>query len=298
MYGALSLWAMAAAYPLVWMLITALKKDAELYRSPFALPEKLRWSNFVNAWVQGHLAPCVVNSIEVTLASLVLGLGLSVACAFAFARLNFGPLKSFFWTYVMFGFLVPDSVRFFPLMVFFAKIGLFDSIWALVLIYSAGGIPWNTFFLRAFMERIPRDYEDAAVVDGASIWQVFRHVIVPLSRAARDACDVPRARGLERVCHGVLLDELGKRAHAAGRNPDAHRRARHQLDRHRRRACDRHDPDCRVLRAPAEAHREGPDGRFARRITVGAKDSDNGAIIFSRGLPSESFAPTRTDRPE
>jgi raffinose/stachyose/melibiose transport system permease protein len=182
-YGALVFGALAAGYPLVWMLMTAFKKDAELYRAPFALPEKLRWSNFVDAWVQGHLGPCVVNSIEVTLLSLILALGLSVACAFAFARLNFGPLKSFFWTYVMFGFLVPDSVRFFPLMVFFAKIHLFDSIWALVLIYSAGGIPWNTFFLRAFMEHIPRDYEDAAVVDGASIWQVFRHVIVPLSRA-------------------------------------------------------------------------------------------------------------------
>ncbi len=182
-YGALAFWALVAGYPLVWMLMTAFKKDAELYRAPFALPEMLRWSNFVDAWVQGHLGPCVVNSIQVTLLSLLLGLGLSVACAFAFARLNFGPLKSFFWTYVMFGFLVPDSVRFFPLMVFFAKMRLFDSIWALVLIYSAGGIPWNTFFLRAFMERIPRDYEDAAVVDGASIWQVFRHVIVPLSRA-------------------------------------------------------------------------------------------------------------------
>lgn len=182
-YAALCFWALVAGYPLVWMLMTAFKKDAELYRSPFALPEKLRWSNFVDAWVQGHLAPCVVNSIEVTLLSLILALSLSTACAFAFARLNFGPLKSFFWTYVMFGFLVPDSVRFFPLMVFFARMHLFDSIWALVLIYSAGGIPWNTFFLRAFMERIPRDYEDAAVVDGASIWQVFRHVIVPLSRA-------------------------------------------------------------------------------------------------------------------
>lgn len=182
-YSVLCLWALAAGYPLVWMVLTALKKDAELYRAPFALPQKPRWSNFVDAWIHGHLGPCVVNSIEVTLLSLVIGLGLSVACAFAFSRLSFGSLKTFLWGYVMFGFLVPDSVRFFPLMVFFAKIGLFDSIWALALIYAAGGIPWNTFFLRAFMERIPRDYEDAAVVDGASIWQVFRHVIVPLSRA-------------------------------------------------------------------------------------------------------------------
>jgi len=97
-YAALCFWALVAGYPLVWMLMTAFKKDAELYRSPFALPEKLRWSNFVDAWVQGHLAPCVVNSIEVTLLSLILALSLSTACAFAFARLNFGPLKSFFWT--------------------------------------------------------------------------------------------------------------------------------------------------------------------------------------------------------
>jgi len=182
-YIALVAWALVAAYPLVWMISTSLKKDAELYRSPFALPEKLRWSNYVDAWVQGHLGPCVINSIEVTLLSLVVALSVSAACAFAFSRLNFGPLKSFLWTYVMFGFLVPDSVRFFPLMVFFAKIKLFDSIWALVLIYSAGAVPWNTFFLRAFMEKIPRDHEDAAVMDGASIWQVFLHVTLPLSRA-------------------------------------------------------------------------------------------------------------------
>ncbi|MDO8684101.1 MAG: carbohydrate ABC transporter permease [Armatimonadota bacterium] len=182
-YGFLIAWGLAAMYPLLFMLITSLKKDAELYSAPFALPTMFRWGNFADAWTHGLLGRCALNSLQVTLFSLVLAMALSMACAFAFARINFGPLKTFFWTYVMFGFLVPDSVRFFPLMVFLAKIHLFDSIWALVLIYSAGGIPWNTFFLRAFMERIPRDYEDAAVVDGASIWQVFRHVVLPLSRA-------------------------------------------------------------------------------------------------------------------
>ena len=149
-YAFLTGWALVAAYPLLWLVLTAFKSDAELYRSPFALPPVLRWHNFANAWTLGRLGPCALNSVEVTLLSVVFGLALSVTCAFAFARINFGPLKSFFWTYVMFGFLVPESIRFFPLMVFLAKIHLFDSIWALVLIYSAGGIPWNTFFLRAF----------------------------------------------------------------------------------------------------------------------------------------------------
>jgi ABC-type glycerol-3-phosphate transport system permease component len=182
-YAFLIAWALVAAYPLVFMLITSLKANAELYRSPFALPETLRWGNYIDAFVDGHLGPCVVNSVKVTFLSLILAMALSMGCAFAFARINFGLLKSFFWAYVMFGFLVPDSVRFFPLMVFLAKIHLFDSIWALILIYAAGGVPWNTFFLRAFMEGIPKDYEDAAVVDGAGIMQVFTHVVLPLSRA-------------------------------------------------------------------------------------------------------------------
>ena len=182
-YSILGAFAVVALYPLLFLIVTSLKTDAELYRSPFTLPVKPVWENFTNAWREGNLSPCVVNSLKATFFSLILAMFLSLCCAFAFSRINFGPLKSFLWTYVMFGFLVPDSVRFFPLLVFLAKLKLFDSIPALVFIYAAGGIPWNTFFLRAFMERIPRDYEDAAVVDGASIFQVFWHVIAPLSRA-------------------------------------------------------------------------------------------------------------------
>lgn len=182
-YGFLSFWAVVMAYPLIWTVLTSLKENAELYRSPFAMPAQAAWHNYADAWIQGSLRQCVINSLQATLISCVLVLALSAACAFAFARLNFGPLKTFFWTYVLFGFLVPDSVRFFPLMVFLQKIRLFDSVWALILIYTAGGVPWNTFFLRAFMEQIPRDYEDAAVVDGAGVWQVFTHVVLPLSRA-------------------------------------------------------------------------------------------------------------------
>ena len=182
-YGLLTAWAVVMAYPLVWMILTSLKKDAELYRSPYALPSVFRWDNYAAAWIDGHLGPCVINSIEVTGLSLIVALGLSSACAFAFARLRFGLLQTFLWAYVMFGFLVPGSVQFFPLMIFFAKLNLYDSKWALVMIYSAGAIPFNTFFLKTFMERIAPDYEDAAVVDGASVWQVFRHVTLPLIRA-------------------------------------------------------------------------------------------------------------------
>ena len=190
-YAFLVGWGIIAGYPLVFLALTAVKDDVDLYRSPFALPHIFRWSNFSDAWTQGfggtaerhYIAPCLINSLEVTLFSLILAMAISMMCAFAFARLNFGPWKTLFWTYVMFGFLVPESVRFFPLMVYLTKLRLYDNIWGLVLIYSAAGVPFNTFLLRAFMERIPQDYEDAAVVDGASIWQVFWNVIAPLSRA-------------------------------------------------------------------------------------------------------------------
>jgi raffinose/stachyose/melibiose transport system permease protein len=82
----------------------------------------------------------------------------------------------------MFGFMVPGSVLLVPLAVFTRRIGLYDSLLGLAVVYAAIGVPWNTFFLSAFMATIPRELEEAAVIDGAGMWRVFWSVILPLSR--------------------------------------------------------------------------------------------------------------------
>ena len=180
LHAALLVWAFHAIYPLVWVLITSLKYTRELYRQPFALPQYWKWSNYQEAWVHANMGRYFVNSLVVTVGSTVLLLALASPTAFALARFEF-RFKGLVWGYILFGFLIPHSVILIPLAIFTRKIGLYNSLAGLALVYAAVGIPWNVFFLRAFMETIPSELEEAAVIDGASMWNVFRDVILPLS---------------------------------------------------------------------------------------------------------------------
>jgi raffinose/stachyose/melibiose transport system permease protein len=179
----LALWAFHAVYPLVWVMITSLKYTRELYAAPFALPEFWKWSNYKEAWVYAKMGTYFVNSVIVTVGSTILVLALSSTCAFALARFDF-RFKGLVWGYILFGFLIPHSILLVPLAIFTREIGLYNSLPGLALVYAAVGIPWNVFFLRAFMETIPRELEEAAIIDGAGMWDVFRGVILPLSAPA------------------------------------------------------------------------------------------------------------------
>jgi raffinose/stachyose/melibiose transport system permease protein len=183
LHAGLLLWAFHAVYPLVWVMITSLKYTRELYDDPFGLPQFWKWSNYQEAWVYAKMGRYFVNSLVVTLGSTVLVLILASTTAFALARFEF-RFKGLVWSYILFGFLIPHSILLIPLAIFTRELGLYNSLPGLALVYAAVGIPWNVFFLRAFMETIPRELEEAAVLDGAGMWQVYRDVIMPLSAPA------------------------------------------------------------------------------------------------------------------
>jgi raffinose/stachyose/melibiose transport system permease protein len=179
----LALWAFLAIYPLIWIGITSLKVPSELYEDPFGLPQFWEWSNYEEAWVHAQMGRYFLNSVVVTLGSTVLVLILSSTTAFALARFDF-RFKGLIWAYILFGFLIPPSILLIPLAIFTRDLGIYDSMMGLILVYAAVGIPWNVFFLRAFMESIPRELEEAAILDGAGMIGVFRDVVLPLSAPA------------------------------------------------------------------------------------------------------------------
>ena len=183
LHTGLLIWAVLAVYPLVWIFLTSLKFTPELYKDPFGLPLNWKWSNYQEAWVFAKMGTYFLNSIVVTVLSTVLVLGLSSTTAFVLARFEF-RLKSLVWGYVLFGFLIPHSLMLIPLAIFTRFLGIYNTLWGLALVYAAVGLPWNVFFLRAFMETIPNELEEAAVMDGAGMWTVFWHIILPLSTPA------------------------------------------------------------------------------------------------------------------
>jgi raffinose/stachyose/melibiose transport system permease protein len=183
LHAGLALWAFHAVYPLVWVTITSLKYTPELYRDPFGLPKFWKWSNYQEAWVYAKMGRYFVNSLVVTIGSTFLVLALASTTAFVLARFEF-RFKGLVWAYILFGFLIPHSILLVPLAIFTRELGLYNSLPGLALVYAAVGIPWNVFFLRAFMETIPRELEEAAILDGAGMWHVFRDVVLPLSTPA------------------------------------------------------------------------------------------------------------------
>ena len=183
LHTGLLIWAFLAVYPLVWILLTSLKFTPELYKDPFGLPLNWKWSNYQEAWVFAKMGTYFLNSIVVTVLSTFLVLGLSSTTAFVLARFEF-RLKALVWAYILFGFLIPHSLMLIPLAIFTRTLGIYDTLWGLALVYAAVGLPWNVFFLRAFMETIPNELEEAAVMDGAGMWTVFWHIILPLSTPA------------------------------------------------------------------------------------------------------------------
>ena len=181
LHSGLIFWGIICIFPLIWTLITSLKSTPELYNDPFGFPQALKWSNYTDAWVYAKMGIYFLNSVLITILSTVLVLFLASTSAFVFARFNF-RYKGFLWAYILFGFLIPHSILLVPLAILSRKLGVYNSQVGLSIIYAAVSIPWNTFFLRAFMETIPKELEEAAILDGAGMWSVFRHVMIPLSQ--------------------------------------------------------------------------------------------------------------------
>jgi raffinose/stachyose/melibiose transport system permease protein len=182
-YGLLIAWALVNVLPIVWMGLAGLKTDVEIFDQPFALPQEWRFENYASAYTQAEIGPYMANSAIFSIGSTVLGLILATLCAFPFARFDF-RIKGVLWAFLMAMFLLPGSMRIIPLTVLIIKAGLYGSMAAMVATYATGGLPFSAFFLRAFMESIPREMEEAAVMDGANMWQVFSRIIVPLTGPA------------------------------------------------------------------------------------------------------------------
>jgi len=183
MYLLLVGWAVATLYPFIFVVLTSFKAPVEFLGNPFGLPETWRFKNYVTAYVQGSVATYTLNSVFVVIVSTAMTIFLSATCAFPISRFRF-RLRPLVWSYILVGFLVNSYVLLMPLMILIRRINLDDSLWMLSLVYATLGVPFNVFFFAAYMETIPRELEEAAVMDGANMWRVFWSVIMPISTPA------------------------------------------------------------------------------------------------------------------
>ncbi|MFB4295777.1 carbohydrate ABC transporter permease [Actinomadura sp. NTSP31] len=137
--------------------------------------------NYADAWRDAGLAGAIVNSVIVTALSVALIVVLSAMAAYPLARVTARWSRWLFWL-VMLGLLLPFQLALLPLYQTIRDLHLLGTLWSLVLFYSGLQIPFATFLYTGFLRAIPRDYEEAALIDGAQPMQVFWRVLFPLLR--------------------------------------------------------------------------------------------------------------------
>ena len=170
----------AILYPMLWAILNGFKTNLELFGNPWGLPETWHWENFVKAWNLG-VARYLANSIIVTGASVVTTILFSAMSAYALTRHKI-PFANAITVLLLGGMMLAPTVALIPLFRLLQAIGIFNTYWALIVLYTAFRIPFTVFLIRAYMITLSREMEDAAIVDGASTWQIFWLVIMPLSR--------------------------------------------------------------------------------------------------------------------
>jgi len=170
----------AVLYPLLWMVFSSFKDNREVFDNPWGLPGELRWGNFAAAGEAG-VVRFFVNSIIVTVASIISTTLISAWAAYGLVRLKV-PFGGVALGLLLGGLMVAPTVALIPLFGLLQQLGIFDTYWALIVLYTAFRIPFTTFLIRAYLIDMPRDVDEAASIDGASRTQIFWHIILPMCR--------------------------------------------------------------------------------------------------------------------
>ncbi len=170
--------------PFVYMVVTAFKEHAySVAFDPGLIPTHPTLANFTNAWRLNNFQLYFMNSLFVSITSVILVVLISSMMAYAFARFNF-PGKEIIFFSILLVLMLPNMVGLIPQFLLAKTLGLRNSLWGLILFYVSGMVPFNTFLLRGFFETLPKEIEDAVLIDGGSYFTVFKKVILPLSTPA------------------------------------------------------------------------------------------------------------------
>jgi len=170
--------------PFIYMIMTSLTTDNFSLPSPAKLMSgEKTLSNYAEAWNKNHFSRYFVNSLFVSMTTMVLSLAAAAMTAYAFARLPF-PGKEPLFKLFLFSMFVPGILNLIPQFTILKTLGLVDSYAGLILLYVSTGVVGSTFFLRGFFERIPAEMEESIVMDGGGRWTAFRSIYLPLSLPA------------------------------------------------------------------------------------------------------------------
>ena len=168
-------------FPIYWLFAMSIKTAEEIFAfPPVWWPSSVRLENYLVLFRDGD-AKTIGNSLVIASISTVLAMGFGTLCAYSIARFRTGGDNFAMW--VLSNRMLPPIVIVFPVFLLYVKLGLVDTYLGLIVLYTAFNLPYVIWMMRGYIQDIPLELEESALVDGCTRWGVFWKVVMPMARS-------------------------------------------------------------------------------------------------------------------
>ena len=179
----LAVWSLIVLVPLWIMVMNSFKDRLSIYKNPFGLPEKWNFINYSAVLSDGDFLIYFKNSFIAVVLSIILLLIVGSLAAYALANWR-GRISRIIYFFFIAGMMLPIKIASIRILELIRFLGLINTVWSLLPVYIAMGIPVAVFVLTEFIRQIPYEMTEAGIIDGANYFVVFTRIIVPLLRPA------------------------------------------------------------------------------------------------------------------
>jgi ABC-type glycerol-3-phosphate transport system permease component len=167
-------------YPVFFMVMTALKSQEEYIFNKFSFPKAISWDNFYEVFVGKNFEQWFLNSIALTVGSVILSLALAILASYALSRYQF-KIRDTILNFIISLMVIPPVIMVVPLFVFMSKVKLINSIPGVILIYAGLTLPLSIYLLTTFFRSIPQAILESSYIDGCSSFRTLTSIVMPLS---------------------------------------------------------------------------------------------------------------------
>ena len=175
------LWTLISVGPLVWMFTNSLRSSTDIVSQPLGAPDIGKADNYVQAWIAGGLGQALLNSVVVSVGAVVIGGFVAYLVGFALSRGGI-PFSGLIQTFFLVGLLIPTFSLLIPILLQYQVAGLVSNLFGLTLVYAGFQISLGVFLFKNAFDAIPKDYIEAALLDGASVPRILASVLAPMMR--------------------------------------------------------------------------------------------------------------------
>lgn len=180
------LFSLVIIYPIIWLALSGLKTNSDFFLNTWSMPEEWVWENYKAAWDAG-IGKYFFNSVFITVISVVFVLLLGSMAAYGLSRFRFKG-QNILLIIILSGLMLAPQVSLIPLFKLLQQVGLYNTYGALILPYVAFQLPFAIFLMRSYFLSIPRELEEAAIIDGCNRWKVYWNIVIPMGKPIIASC--------------------------------------------------------------------------------------------------------------